>query len=138
MSEKPLFSPTENYFRLVRDTPTLVQRYRRLLTGLGLNEKDLWFEGCDGTRAKSPCVDWYPKWGLRLGQHVGSSTGAAREGRQSRQANGFRSRQRPLAAMLRENSTGYFSMRSGSRCYLQSFVSVSRLPNPGETLRAKL
>jgi hypothetical protein len=33
--------------------------------GLDLNEKDLWFEGCDGTRSKFPRVDWYPKWGLR-------------------------------------------------------------------------
>ncbi len=47
------------------DTAPLVRRYRRLLTGLGLNENDLWFEGCDGTSAKSPRVDWYPKWGLR-------------------------------------------------------------------------
>jgi hypothetical protein len=26
---------------------------------------------------------------------------------------------------------------SGSRCCVQAFASVSRLPNPGETLRAK-
>jgi hypothetical protein len=47
------------------NAPTLVQQYRRLLAGLRITEKDIWFEGCDGTRSEFPRVDWYPKWGLR-------------------------------------------------------------------------
>lgn len=56
-------------FRLGDDFPSgvsnLVLQYRRFLRALGMDEKELWFEGCDGTSSEFPRVDWYLNWGLR-------------------------------------------------------------------------
>lgn len=74
------------------DGQNLALRYRRLLTGLGISEADLWFEACDGTCSKFPRGGWYRSWELRPRPTCRIINRHGKRHRQSRQASGCRSR----------------------------------------------